>query len=78
MLRHGAPLTPRLTTGLGALAAAGLANFFLRLFHPEDVTIMLLFWHVGGVFVLSAIAASAGRYLLNWRSITRAYEDTAR
>jgi hypothetical protein len=78
MLRHGAPLTPRLTTGLGALAAAGLANFFLRLFHPEDVTLMLLFWHVGGVFVLSAIAASAGRYLLNWRSITRAYEDTAR
>src|SRR5262249_28530909 len=46
MLRHGAPLTPRLTTGLGALAAAGLANFFLRLFHPEDVTLMLLFWHV--------------------------------
>ena len=78
MLRHGAPLTPRLTTGLGALAAAGLANFFLRLFHPEDVTLMLLFWHVGGVFVLSALAARAGSYLLNWRSITRAYEDTAR
>ena len=77
MLRHGAPLTPRLTAGLGALAAAGLANFFLRLFHPENVTLMLLFWHVGGVFVLSALAASAGRYLLNWRSITRAYEDTA-
>ena len=78
MLRHGAPLTPRLTTGLGTLAAAGLANFFLRLFHPEDVTLMLLFWHVGGVFVLSAIAASAGPYLLNWHSITRASENIAR
>jgi hypothetical protein len=55
-----------------------LANFFLRLFHPEDVTLMLLFWHVGGVFVLSALAASAGRYLLNWPSITRACEDSAR
>ena len=77
MLRRGAPLTPRLTAGLGALAAAGLANFVLRLFHPEDVTLMLLFWHVGGVFVLSALAASAGRYVLNWPSIRRA-ENTAR
>jgi len=77
MLRQGAPLTPRLTAGLGALAAAGLANVFLRLFHPEDVTLMLLFWHVGGVFVLSALAASAGRYVLNWPSITRASENTA-
>jgi hypothetical protein len=78
MLRHGAPLTPRLTSGLGALAAAGLANFSLRLFHPEDVTVMLLFWHVGGVLVLSALAASAGRYLLNWHSITGASKNTAR
>ena len=78
MLRQGAPLTPRLTAGLGALAAAGLANFYLRLFHPEDVTIMLLFWHVGGVFVLSALAASGGRYLMNWRSTTAASEDVGR
>jgi hypothetical protein len=78
MLRHGAPLTPRLTAGLGALAAAGLANFSLRLFHPEDVTVMLLFWHVGGVLVLSALAASAGRYILNWHSITGASKNTAR
>src|SRR5215471_18085179 len=78
MLRRGAPLTPRLTAGLGALAAAGLANFFLRLFHPEDVTLMLLLWHVGGVFLLSALAASAGQYLLNWPSITRASENAAR
>jgi hypothetical protein len=70
MLRRGAPLTPHLTTALGALAAAGLGNFFLRVFHPEDVTVMLLVWHVGGVFALSALAAGAGRYLLNWPSIT--------
>ena len=78
MLRQGAPLTPRLTAGLGALAAAGLANFSLRLFHPEDVTVMLLFWHVGGVLMLSALAASAGRYLLNWHSLTRVSKNTAR
>jgi hypothetical protein len=78
MLRQGAPLTPRLTAGLGGLAAAGLANFFLRLFHPEDVTVMLLCWHVGGVFLLSALAASVGGVLLNWRSVTDASENTAR
>lgn len=69
MLRRGAPLTPHLTAALGGLGAAGLANFFLRLFHPEDVTLMLLVWHVGGVFLLSAVAAGAGRLLLNWHSI---------
>ncbi|MBI2150044.1 MAG: DUF1109 family protein [Acidobacteria bacterium] len=70
MLRRGAPLTPRLTTALGALAAAGLANFFLRLFRPEDVTVMLVVWHVGGVFALSALAGGLGRLLLNWRWMT--------
>jgi hypothetical protein len=78
MLRHGAPLTPHLTSALGALAAAGLANFSLRLFHPEDVTLMLLFWHIGGVFLLSAVAASAGHYLLNWSSTIRVSRNSAR
>jgi len=68
MLRRGAPLTPRLTTALGALAAAGLANFCSRLFHPEEITLMLVAWHVGGVFLLSAVAALGGGWLLNWHS----------
>lgn len=71
MLRRGAPLTPNLTAGLGALAAAGVGNFCVRLVHQEDVTLMLLFWHVGGVLVLSVLTAIAGRYLLNWRSLNR-------
>ena len=61
MLRRGAPLTPRWTAALGALAAAGLGNFCVRLGHPEDVTVMLLVWHAGGVIVLSALASVAGR-----------------
>jgi len=72
MLRRGAPLTPHLTAAFGGLAAAGIANLGVRLIHPEDVTVMLLVWHVGCVLVLSALAGSAGHYLLNWRSITRA------
>lgn len=78
MLRHGAPLTPHLTSALGALAAASLANFSLRLFHPEDVTLALLFWHIGGIFLLSAVAAGAGRYLLNWSSTVRVSRNSAR
>jgi hypothetical protein len=77
MLRHGAPLTPHLTAALGGLAAAGLANFSLRLFHPEDVTVMLLFWHVGGVLLITALAGATGRHLLNWPATIRASRNSA-
>jgi hypothetical protein len=69
MLRRGAPLSPHTTTALGGLAAAGLGNFGLRLFHSQDASLMVLVWQVGTVFVLAAMAAWAGQYLLNWRSI---------
>jgi hypothetical protein len=69
MLRRGAPLTPHMTVALGGLAAAGLGNFGLRLFHPQDASLMVLVWQVGTVFILTAFAAWAGQYLLNWRSI---------
>jgi hypothetical protein len=69
MLRRGAPLTPHITTALGGLAAAGLGNFGLRLFHSQDASLMVLVWQVGTVFILTALAAWAGHYLLNWRSI---------
>jgi hypothetical protein len=76
MIRRGAPLTPHLTAALAGLAAAGIGNLGVRLVHPEDVSVMLIVWHIGGVMGLSAIAASAGRLLLNWRSITAASQNT--
>ena len=69
MLRRGAPLTPYATAAMGGLAAAGLGNFGLRLFHPQDASLMVLVWQVGTVIVLSALAGWAGPYLLNWHSI---------
>jgi len=66
MLRKGAPLAPRLTMALGALAAAALGNFALRLFHPPDASLMVLVWHFGGVALLSALAGAVGRYLHHW------------
>jgi hypothetical protein len=71
MLRRGAPLTPHLTAALGGLAAAGLANVGVRIIHPEDVSMMLLVWHVGSVMALSAVAGGTGHYFLNWRSVVR-------
>lgn len=67
MLRRGAPLTPHMTTALGGLAAAGLGNFGLRLFHSQDASVMVLVWQLGTVFVLVGLAGWSGRYLLHWR-----------
>ncbi len=70
MLRRGAPLYPYLSAGFGALAAAGLGNFGLRLFHPQDASMMVLVWQFGSVFILTMLGCCAGRSILNWRSLT--------
>jgi hypothetical protein len=67
MLRRGAPLVPRVSIALGALAVAALANLGLRLFHVGDASVMVLFWHLGGAAVLAGLAALAGRRVLYWR-----------
>ena len=77
MLRRGAPLTPRLTTALGALAVGGLGNFGVRFVHAFDASVIVLAWHFGAVFVLSALAASSGRHLLNWRLLEGRYSGVA-
>lgn len=64
MLRRGAPFHPRLTVMLGTLAAAALANFGLRLFHPSDAALMVLVWQFGTVVLFTALAGLQGRRLL--------------
>jgi len=68
MLRRGAPLTPSWSAALGALAAAGFGNFCVRFVHAEDVSLMLIVWHIGGIFLLTATTSAFGRFLLNWRA----------
>jgi hypothetical protein len=73
MLRRGAPLAPSTTVALAALAAAGVGNFCVRLVHAEDVSLMLVVWHVGGMLLLTLLTAGAGNRLLNWGSITQKF-----
>ena len=65
MLRRGAPLTPRLTAGLGGLAAAGLGNVAVCMSHPHGFD---LIWHAGTVLLLAALAAWVGGRILRWPS----------
>lgn len=67
MLRRGAPLYPRSTILLGALAVAALGNLGLRLFHAGDVTVMMLVWHLGAVALLCGLASFFGPRMLRWR-----------
>jgi hypothetical protein len=67
MVRRGAPLTPRLTAFLGALAAAALAYVGLRLVHPQDAAFMVLVWQFGSVALFATVVGAFGRLLLPWR-----------
>jgi hypothetical protein len=68
MILRAAPITPMTTAALAALAAGGLAAAALRLFHPEDTSLMVLVWQAGTVFGLVLIAALMGRTVLRWPS----------
>jgi hypothetical protein len=67
MLRRGAAVHPRLTLAMGALAVAAAGNFGMQLFHYRDASIMVLFWHLGSVVVLSVLGGWLGGLLLGWR-----------
>jgi hypothetical protein len=66
MLRRGAPLYPRATMLLGALAAAALGNLGLRLFHEGDVTPVMLAWQLAAAVVLASLAGLLAPRILAW------------
>ena len=70
MLRRGAPVAPRLTTGLAGLAVASLANVGIRFVHPFDASLIVLAWHVVAIFAVSGVATIFGSRLFTWRDIT--------
>ena len=70
MLRHGAPLTPRVTTALAVLAATGLANVGACVSHPHTSSTVVLIWHGTTILALVAISSWAGRAVLSWERIS--------
>jgi hypothetical protein len=68
MLRRGAPLFPRVTLALGALAVGALAQAGMQIYHVGDISLMVLVWHLGSVAVLVATAGWIGRRILRWPS----------
>lgn len=69
MLRHGAPLTPRLTAALAVLAAAGLANVGACLSHPHPSSATTLAWHGATILALLGLAVWSGRAMLGWERV---------
>jgi hypothetical protein len=68
MIRRGAPVSPRLTAALAALAAAGLGNVGICIFHPHSSNLVILLWHCGTVLLIAAMAGALGASLLRWPS----------
>lgn len=66
MLRHGAPLTPRLTAALGVLAAAALVNVSACVLHPHQSHAVTLVWHGSTILVAVVLAALGSRLVLTW------------
>lgn len=66
MIRRAAPMHPRLTLALAALAVASIANFGLQFAHARDASIMVLVWHLGAAAVLVALGGWLGQRVLGW------------
>lgn len=66
MLRRGAPLHPQVSVLLAALAVAGIGNAGLRMYHPGDAAILILVWHVGVAFALTALLGLLGKAVFSW------------
>lgn len=72
MLRRGAPLRPRLTAVIAALAVGVLANVAACLAQPHSADMRTLIWHVGAVAALAVLCFAGARFMLPWASRRRA------
>jgi hypothetical protein len=70
MLRRGAPLTPRLTAFLAALAALSFANIEACLTRPHAFALTVLVWHGSTVAAIAALCALAGHRWFRWPDMT--------
>jgi hypothetical protein len=72
MLRRGAPLAPRVTAALGALAVAALASVAACVSHPHPSGLVTLVWHGSTTLVLMGVTAATANYVaLTWEKRKR-------
>ena len=66
MLRRGAPLTPRVTAFLGAVAALSVVNVEACLTRPHLFVLTVLLWHGGTIAAIAALCALMGHRWFRW------------
>ena len=66
MLRRGAPLTPRVTAFLGAVAALSVVNIEACLTRPHAFALTVLLWHGGTIAAIAALCALMGHRWFRW------------
>jgi hypothetical protein len=66
MLRHAAPLRPRLVTVMGSLSVAALTATALFLFHSLDATVMILMWNLGTAVIFVALGSVFSKRMFHW------------
>jgi hypothetical protein len=66
MLRHAAPLRPRVVALSGSLAIAGITAAALSLIHGLDATLMILMWNLGTAAVLVGFGGAFARKMFSW------------
>jgi hypothetical protein len=66
MLRRGAPLSPKMTAALAALAVAMLANIGACVALPHANGAVTFVWHGGVVLAAVVLAAVSGRLVFSW------------
>lgn len=67
LIRRGARFDRRPALFWGVMAATGLAEFGLRLFHNHDAAPMVFIWQFGSIALYSGLAALAGSVLVPGR-----------
>ena len=65
MLRHTAPVQPRILPAIGGLAVAGIAATSMSVLHELDATIMVLIWNLGAAALIVGLGGTIGRRLLH-------------
>ncbi len=70
MLRRGAPLTPRLTGLLAAVAALSVANVEACLTRPHTFALTVLLWHGSTVVAVATLCAFVSHRWFRWPVVT--------